>query len=307
MRQQLKRRALRKLIRYGVRPFLGGRLPYRMQRATALAATNLCLSPAGMQYQQIKLGGVTGEEVSASDTTNGTLLWFHGGGYCVGSSRTDRAPAGQFSKASGTRVILPDYRLAPEDPHPAALEDALSVYQALINQQYDLDKLIIGGDSAGGGLALALAIALRDRGLPLPTAMVLFSPWVDLRNVLDSHHTRASADPWLTTKMLNNWAAAYCDDKPVDLPTCSPLLAGLHGLPPTLIQVGDCEILLDDSVELDKKLRASGVDSELQIFPDMWHVFFLQAGLLSQADDAIEAMGLFIRQRIDAANCDGND
>lgn len=299
MRQTLRRKAFSKLIRYGVRPFLGGRLPYGVQRATALAATNLCIAPAGMQYRAIELGGVAGEAVSVGTTNDGTLLWFHGGGYCVGSSQTDRAPAGQFSKASATRVILPDYRLAPEHPHPAALEDALSVYRALIDQQQDPSKLVIGGDSAGGGLALALAITLREQGLPLPAGMALFSPWVDLRNMLDSHHSRAAADPWLTSKMLNNWAAAYCGNQPVDLPTCSPLLADLHDLPATLIQVGECEILLDDSVELDKKLRASGVNSELQIFDDMWHVFFLQAGLLSQADNAVSAMGAFIRQQID--------
>lgn len=298
MSQTIKRRAFSTLIRYGLRPFLGGRLPYRLQRVVALSATSLCIAPPDTRHHILSLGGVDAEEVSVGDTSSGTLLWMHGGGYCVGAARTVRASAGQFAKASGVRVIAPNYRLAPEHPHPAALDDAVSVYQALLDQDQDPTQLLIGGDSAGGGLALALAVKLRDSGHPLPAGLVLFSPWVDLRNTHNSHQSRAAQDPWLTTAMLNNWASAYCGRTPTDSPTCSPLLADLSGLPPTLIQVGDREILLDDAVELDSKLRAQGVDSRLQVFADMWHIFFVQAGILDQADDAIASMGEFIRQRI---------
>lgn len=302
MSQSLKTRALSNVIRFGLRPFLGGRLPYKTQRAMALAATSICIAPTGMRHRALTLGGVAGEEVRVDDRAESTLLWLHGGGYCVGSSRTDRAAAGQFAKASGARVIVPDYRLAPEHPHPAALEDALAVYRALIDQGQDTNKLILGGDSAGGGLALALAVELRDKGLPLPAGMVLFSPWVDLRNVQDSHRSRAAEDPWLSTAMLNNWAAAYCGKTPTDTPSCSPLLAELHDLPPAFIQVGEREILLDDAVELDRKLQSSGVQSDLHIYPEMWHVFFLQAGLLTEADRAVTDIGRFVQRRTATAH-----
>ncbi|MBD2859453.1 alpha/beta hydrolase [Spongiibacter sp. KMU-158] len=294
MSQTLRRNMLAGVIRYGIKPLLGGRLSYPMQRRVATAATSVCLAPKGMSYTEINLGGVPCESVTVGKTSDNTLLWLHGGGYCVGSSLTDRAPAGQFSKASNARVIVPDYRLAPENPHPAALEDALAVYKALIAEMGGAEKVVIGGDSAGGGLTLALAVAIRDAGLPLPAGMVFCSPWVDLRCVQQTYKTRAGDDPWLSLDTLKVWAAAYLGDLPADTPACSPLLADLNGLPPALIQVGDCEILLDDSIELNRKFQASGVDSTLHVYPNMWHIFFLQAGILEQADAAIAEIGQFL-------------
>lgn len=296
MLEDLKRSAFSGIIRAGIRPFLGGKLPYAVQRGVAVAATSICIAPKGMHFEKRTLGGVPCEDVRVGEASGNTLLWLHGGGYCVGSSRTDRAPAGQFAKTSGARVIVPDYRLAPEHPYPAALEDALAVYRGLLDAGIDMKTVVLGGDSAGGGLALALAITLRDEGLPMPAGLVLCSPWVDLRLVQESYTTRAKRDPWLSPDMLQNWASAYLGNTPAETPSCSPLLANLEGLPPALIQVGDREILLDDSVELDRKLAASGVSSTLHVYPHMWHVFFLQAGILEQANAAVAEIGDFLSQ-----------
>ncbi|MDD3764264.1 MAG: alpha/beta hydrolase [Nevskiales bacterium] len=298
MMDPVLRPALRMFIRHGVRPWLGGRLPYAVQRGVATAVTSVCLAPRGMRHEAVQLGGVPCERVTVGEPKGRrTLLWIHGGGYCVGSSRTDRAPAGQFAKAAEATVIVPDYRLAPENPYPAGLDDVLAVYRALLDNGQDPDELAVGGDSAGGGMTVALAVAIRDAGLPLPRALVLCSPWADLRGVQPSYRSRAKRDPWLSPRMLRTWAEAYCASTPLDHPACSPLLADLAGLPPTLIQVGECEILHDDAVELDRKLRFQGGTSELHVYPDMWHVFFLQAGLLDPADAAVREIGDFLRRQ----------
>lgn len=292
---QLKRSVLGSTIRYGVRPLLTAPLSYASQRRIATAATAICLAPKGMQVDEERIGGVPCERVTVGKPGERILIWLHGGGYCVGSCKTDRAPAGQFAKASAATVIVPDYRLAPEHPFPAAPEDALAVYQALLDQGLNPANIIIGGDSAGGGLALTTAVAIRENGLPMPAGLVLCSPWADLRHVQASYTNRSKVDPWLTIDLLERWGGAYRGATPASDPRVSPLLAELSGLPPTLIQVGDREILLDDSVELDRKLHASGVQAHLHVYPEMWHIFFLQAGLLDEADAAVAEIGQFVQ------------
>lgn len=292
-----KRAVFGAVIRRGVRPLLTAGLSYANQRRVATAATSICVAPRGMQYHVDTFGGVPGERVTVGTPNGKILLWLHGGGYCIGSSRTDRAPAGQFAKASGATVIVPDYRLAPEHPFPAALDDALTVYRSLLDAGTPAANIAIGGDSAGGGLALALAMRLRDADLPMPASMALCSPWVDLRLVQASYISRAARDPWLTKPLLEKWAAAYCGHTPRTHPSCSPLLGDLHGMPPALIQVGEREILFDDAVELERKLRADGCTVRLQEYPDMWHVFFLQAGILREANEAVREIGGFVREQ----------
>ncbi len=296
-----KRSIFGTVIRRGVRPLLTVGLSYPNQRRVATAVTSLCIAPRGMQYSVEKCGGVPVERVTVGTPNGKILLWLHGGGYCIGSSRTDRAPAGQFAKASGATVIVPDYRLAPEHPFPAALEDALAVYRSLLEAGVSAKDIAVGGDSAGGGLAVALSVALRDASLPLPSSLLLCSPWVDLRLVQASYASRAARDPWLTKGLLEKWAAAYCAATPRSHPGCSPLLGDLHGLPPTLIQVGEREILFDDSVELERKLRAQGGAVRFQEYPEMWHVFFLQAGILREADEAVREIGRFAQERWEKA------
>lgn len=294
MLDNAKRAIFGTVIRRGVRPLLTAGLSYPNQRRVATAVTSLCVAPRGMRYSAESFGGVPGERVTVGEPSDKVLLWLHGGGYCIGSSRTDRAPAGQFAQASGATVIVPDYRLAPEHPFPAALDDAVAVYRSLLDTGHKPANIAIGGDSAGGGLTIALAATLRDQGVPLPSSMVLCSPWVDLRLVQASYTSRAARDPWLTRPLLERWGSAYCGDTPRNDPRCSPLLGALHGLPPALIQVGEREILFDDAVELARKLRAEGNVASLQEYPEMWHVFFLQAGILREADQAVREIGRFV-------------
>lgn len=296
MLDSVKRSIFATVIRRGVRPLLTAGMSYPNQRRLATAVTSLCVAPRGMQYTEESIGGVPVERVTVGSPSDNVLLWFHGGGYCIGSSRTDRAPAGQFARASGATVIVPDYRLAPEHPYPAALDDAMAVYRGLLDAGVAAEKIAIGGDSAGSGLAVALAIALREADAPMPASMVLCSPWVDLRLVQASYISRAARDPWLTRELVDRWAAAYCADTPRTNPGCSPLLGELHGLPPALIQVGEREILFDDAVELERKLRVSGSPVRLQEYAEMWHVFFLQAGILKDADRAVSEIGRFVQE-----------
>ncbi len=247
----------------------------------------------------VDAAGVPSEWVVAP-TADGTasFLYFHGGGYLTGSSRTHRSLASRISRASGARVLLPNYRLAPEHRFPAAVEDSVAVYRWLIADGMDPARLVVGGDSAGGGLTLAMLTLLRDAGDPLPAATVLLSPWTDLAGTGESMVTRADDDPWLDPSQMPAGVRAYVGDTDPKDPLASPLYAELHGLPPMLIQVGTAEIVLDDSRRLAVKAREAGVEVVLDEWEDQIHVFQAFAPYIPKARPAIHQIGLFVRQRV---------
>jgi monoterpene epsilon-lactone hydrolase len=195
----------------------------------------------------------------AQAADDATLLYLHGGGYIVGSFLSHRGLVGNLAEACGLCTLMPEYPLAPENLFPAALEDALAVYRRLLADGVAPHRLVLGGESAGGGLVLATLLALRDEGLPLPAAAFVLSPWTDLAATGDSLHTRAKQDPWFTPQSVLPTAAHYVGDGSSTNPLISPLYADLSGLPPLLIHVGDYEILLDDSTRLAAKARAAAV------------------------------------------------
>jgi len=227
-----------------------------------------------------------------------TLLYLHGGGYCIGSARTCRSITGHLAKVTGATVYAPEYRLAPEHPHPAALEDAVSSYRALLGQGIAPESIAISGDSAGAGLSVATAVALRDAGLPLPAALVLISPWVDLTCTGDSHAIVGSRDPLLTTVGVKRWAADYLGERSAQDPACSPLFADLRSLPPMLIQVGSEEIVLADSTRLHERATAAGVAAELHEYPGLWHDFQMYAGMLRESDEAMKEIASFTSRHL---------
>lgn len=249
----------------------------------------------GASFVAIDAGGVPAYWVAGANVpTDRTLLYLHGGGYCVGSPTSHRALVTALSVASGARALSVDYRLAPEHPHPAALDDALSAYRFLLRSGVDPRRLVIAGDSAGGGLTLATLIALRDAGDPLPSAAVCLSPWVDLEALGESMTTQAARDPLVKRDPLLQWAGHYLGTLPPRTPLAAPLHADLAGLPPILIQVGTAETLFDDSIRLAKRLETANVPVTLEVCDDMFHVFQFCV-FLPEAKDAIERIGGFIR------------
>jgi len=269
----------------------------RLEWEAAVEATNLQLDAL---ITPADLDGVYGEWVSvgASDQA-GVLLFLHGGGYNAGSCKTHRALAAHLARAAQTRVLLINYRLAPEHPCPAALEDAARAYRWLLRQGIRPQQIAIGGDSAGGGLALALLIAIRDSGTAIPAAAFLLSPWLDLALYGESMHTRAQLDPLTSRSDLRQAATLYLGDLAPDDPRASPLYADLHQLPALLIQVGDHEVLRSDATSLAEKAQAAGVPVQLEIWDDMWHVWHAWADELPEARAAITQIGAFIRQHLD--------
>jgi len=225
-----------------------------------------------------------------------SILYFHGGGYALGSSKAHAEMASWIARAAQARVFVLDYRRAPEYRFPAALDDALLAYRWMLSAGTDPHNLALAGDSAGGGLTLALLTLLRDRGEPLPSSAVCISPWVDLRMTGASIVTRAAMDPLLTRDGLQQFADWYLGGQDPRNPLVSPLYADLKGLPPLLIQVGTSEILLDDSLRLEQCARAAGVKVTLSQYEDMPHVWHVFASFLPEGKRAAAEIGEFVMQ-----------
>jgi acetyl esterase/lipase len=202
----------------------------------------------------------------------------------------------RISRAGQARVLGLNYRLAPEHPFPAAVDDAVAGYRWLLAQGAKPGRIAIAGDSAGGGLTAATLVAIRDAKLPTPGAGVMLSPWVDLEGIGESMTTRSKADPAVQKEGLLSMAAAYLQGKEARTPLAAPLYADLKGLPPLLIQVGDAETLLDDSTRLEARAKSAGVSTKLEVWPEMIHVWQLFASFLPEGQEAIEGIGKFVRE-----------
>jgi len=225
------------------------------------------------------------------------ILYLHGGGYVQGSITSHQDLTQRISQTSKTRVLILDYRLAPEHPFPAALEDSISAYEWLINSEgYNPKNLIIAGDSAGGGLTLATLVKLRDQGIPLPAAAVCLSPWTDLALTGESMKLKLHEDPFVSPDGLMFDAVLYLGKTDPKNPYASPLYADFNGLPPLCIQVGSAEILLDDATRLAKRAKEAGVEVQLDIWEDMIHVFQAFAVMAPEGTDGIDKIGEFIKK-----------
>ncbi|HMC42802.1 MAG TPA: alpha/beta hydrolase [Acidimicrobiales bacterium] len=264
------------------------------QRAQFEAMAELFPLPPEATVEAIDIVGVPAERVSvAGSATDRTILYLHGGGYCIGSPATHREFAARLARTADATVVVVDYRLAPEHPFPAAVDDATAAYRWLLDQGREPSRIVIAGDSAGGGLTVATLVALRDQGLALPAAGVCLSPWVDLTGTGDSMRTKVGVDPLIEEPMLADMAAAYLAGADARTPLASPLYADLAGLPPLLIQVGTAEMLLDDAVRLADRARQAQVDVTLEPFEDLVHVFQIFPAL-PEARDAVDRIGAFI-------------
>jgi len=255
--------------------------------------------PADVTAADVTLGGVRAIELTvAGHAADPTVLYFHGGGYVAGSARTGTHLAAELARRAGGRALSVDYRLAPEHPHPAAVQDGLAAYAGLLESGASPSRVLVAGDSAGGGLAVATLLAAREQGLPQPAAAAVFSPWGDISRSGASMRTKDGTDPLFSYDAMGWYAGRYLPDGDRSAPLASPVFATLAGLPPLLIQVGSHEVLLDDAVRLAANAGRDDVDVTLQVAPEGTHVFQLHFGALDEADEAIDEAARFSKRHL---------
>jgi epsilon-lactone hydrolase len=255
--------------------------------------------PADVNYQSVDAGGVDAEWISGPEVRDDlVMLYLHGGCYATGSVETHRDLMTRLAIAASMRVLGLNYRLAPAHPLPAAIEDAYAAYRWLLKLGNAPSQIAIAGDSAGAGLALAAMITIRDEGLPLPGCVACLSPWVDLALTGASMESKAIEDPIVSREMLLGWGKLYLGENDPTTPLASPLYADLRRLPPMLIQVGSAEVLLDDATRLVERASIAGVDTTLEVWPEMIHVWQIFAPILPEGRQAIERIGQFVRTRL---------
>jgi monoterpene epsilon-lactone hydrolase len=251
--------------------------------------------PEDVRHETVTVGGVSGVAVTIDgvDSEN-IILYFHGGVYVIGSASASVPLISDLARRSGTRALTLDYRLAPEHPFPAAVEDAQSAYKGLLDEGYSPDRIALAGESAGGGLAVALLLALQERGVPLPSSAYLMSPYADLTLSGESIGTKEALDPILTPEGLGLRIPDYVGSADPTNPLISPTFADLSGLPPLLIQSGSHEILLSDALRLAERAALADVEVSLDVVPGVPHVFQGFAALLDEADAALEEASSFL-------------
>jgi acetyl esterase/lipase len=251
----------------------------------------------GAKTETVDAGGAKGEWISAPGAAaDRAILYFHGGGYVLGSIHSHRDMCERLSRAAQARVLALDYRLAPEHPFPAAVDDARAAYRWLLKQGLQPKRIALAGDSAGGGLTFATLLALKEHGDPLPACAVPLSPWVDLEATGDSMISKDKEDPMVHKNLVEQMAKTYVPTGDLRNPLAAPLYGDLRGLPPLLIQVGSRETLLDDAVRIADKAKKAGVEVELDVWKGQIHVFQIFASRLDEGEQAIQKIGAFIKK-----------
>ncbi|MFD5666122.1 alpha/beta hydrolase [Streptomyces anthocyanicus] len=264
-------------------------------------------APDGVVSRRTVLGGRPALELDPDTASGpGRLLYLHGGGYLAGSPDTHAGLAGELARRAGLRAVSVDYRLAPEHPFPAAVDDGLAAYRELLSTGTDPQDLVLAGDSAGGGLGIATLLAAREAGLPQPAAVALFSPWVDLTLTGGSIRSKEGADPIFTEADVRAYADLYVGAGDRAAPLASPVFADLAGLPPLLVQAGANEVLLDDAVRLAGRAGADDVEVTLEVGPGLPHVYQLHYGRLEEADAALDRAARFLTAHLGAGHPDAD-
>lgn len=291
-----------RLIHMILRSGLLGRIDFKAEPAGLRAKMDRMSAKTsapvkGVTAEKVNANGVAAEWLLPENNSGGVLLYLHGGGYVTGSIVTHRALASRIAKESGLKVLIIDYRLAPEHPYPAAVEDALIAYRWLLASGIPAQDITVGGDSAGGGLSLALLLKLRAEGEQLPAAAALLSPWTDLTFSGTSHYMRSKMDPMLTVSDLLAMGRHYVQNASPSDPLISPLYGDFAGLPPLLIHVGENEILLDDASRVAEKAKAAGVEVQYKSWPGVMHVFQAVAPL-PEAQAAVSEIASFLSAKV---------
>lgn len=270
--------------------------PIEVRRREWEAEARLQVLPREARFMRVMAGEVACEWMQMPRVPQDRVfLLLHGGGYNAGSPRTHRKLAANLSRAVHMRVLTPEYRLAPEHPFPAGVKDALQVYKWLLGQGIAEDNIVVGGDSAGGGLALSMLLALREAGAKLPRAAILLAPWTDLTCSSPSYRALRKFDPIITPENLREAGRWYAGERDPADPMLSPLFADLGGLPPMLIHVASDEVMLDDSRLFAARARQAGVDVTLRVFDGLWHVFHTGGMEIPESRQAIDEIGSYLR------------
>ncbi|GAA3911339.1 alpha/beta hydrolase [Litoribacillus peritrichatus] len=286
----LRAQVIKKTLRSSIKPLLSPNTSITTQRRLTDFGLQLNILPFGTEISETELDGIPTEWVSNKHTLDcdNVILYLHGGAYNIGSPKSHRNVTAHLARATGSMVLAIDYRLAPEHPCPAGLSDVIKVYRWLLAHDHNPKNLAIAGDSAGGGLTVASVLEMKEENLPLPAVLGVISPWVDLTMSGESVRSNAAIDPMIRKDWLEAMINNYATDLAPSSPLCSPINGDLTGLPPLLIQVGSDEILLDDAIRLAQRAESYGVSVELDIWESMWHVWHFQAGLIPEADQAIQ-------------------
>lgn len=264
------------------------------------AAERLAKMPDGVSFEKADYQPVYAEWIAPEGADiNKVLLYFHGGGFVMGSVKAHRCIVGNFVKTVGYKALLFDYHLAPEFPAPAAVNDSTAIYSWLLEQEYLPENIIFVGDSAGGGIEIATMLKLKDDGIPLPAACVAFSPSLDMTISGDSHKTRAKADPCTPKGATETYYDYYVGNGDPKHPYASPVLGDLSGLPPIMIHVGNDEVMRDDSTRFGEKADSSGVNIQVKVWKGMFHCFPLLAPMFSEATEAMKQVESFIKNHMD--------
>jgi len=264
------------------------------QRGRQEELTRIFKIPANINITRVGADGVPAELIEVKNSGDAIILYLHGGAYAVGSPHVHREFLSRLARACLVKVLAIDYRLAPEHPFPAALEDAIIAYRWLVSGGYDPSSIVIAGDSAGGGLAIATLVSLRDSGTPLPACAVCLSPWVDLASANET--LDQDNDPILNAEILAHFARAYAAQTDPHNPLISPIFADLKGLPPILIHAGTNEILRDQITQFFEKARLSGVEVELELWEDLFHVFQM-VPILPETKQSLKRVAEFITRK----------
>ena len=292
--------AIRFYLRYWFKRRLDPRAPVSVLRANVQdLARRMPRPPPSVIITPADAGGVKGEWVAAPGADpRRAIVYLHGGGYVSGSVASIRDLTWRLSEAARCRVLALDYRLAPEHPFPAAIEDVAAAYRHLLDEGFAPASIAFAGDSAGGGLVYGSLVKLRDDGAPMPAAACSFSAWTDLALTGRTLQTNRDVDPMILAEGLRPIADWYLGSTPATTPHASPLYADVRGLPPALLQVGSTEVLLDDSRRMAERLEAAGVNAELRIWPDMPHVWQGCGAFLPEARAALAEAGRFLDRRV---------
>ena len=289
---------IKKIIRV-VRPSRGIDYPATRKILDIFGAVLSFLSLRSYNLAKVSANNVPAEWNTPENAVGQrVMMYLHGGAYVAGSLKSHREMVFRLASASRARALAIDYRLAPEHPYPAALKDAFNAYQYLLDMGTEATDITIIGDSAGGGLALALLQKLRSKEIPLPACAICLSPWTDLTGSGQTMRSNSKIDPMLTPQLLDEDARYYANGMDMKIPTISPLFGSFAGLPPILIQVGSDEILLDDSRRLVALAKNDGLEIELDIWPGMFHVWQMFFLLLSDARKAINKIGRFVEKHM---------
>ncbi len=291
--------AMKELLRTQLSDALSEERSLEEMRASMDDFSQMTAEPAGVTWSEVDAGGVPAVWAEpAAGAADRVLHYVHGGGYVLGNASQYKKLCGHLANAVGCRVLIVDYRLAPEHPHPAAVTDSVTAYRWLLDQGCEPAHLAVAGDSAGGGLTLSTLLKLRDQGLPQPAGAVPISPWADLECVGASMTTNADKDLIVQEVGVKGMAEMFLAGGDARDPLAAPIHADFTGICRLYIQVGGDETLLDDAVRVEEAARRDGVDVSLEVFPEMQHVFQMCAGNMPEADEAIAKIGAWLRPRL---------